>query len=106
MEKHETFLALVETEGKQAGIKWDDLIIRFEWLHDIETFLQNPHFTPSEEMLEAINKAKFELKYNFNVKMIDDWKVQVENKEGISDLYEDFEKYALKNANTYVKAKL
>ena len=74
MEKHEAFLALVETEGDQAGIKWDDLIIRFEWLYDIEGFLQNPHITPSEQMLEAINKAKFELKYNFNVEMIDIWK--------------------------------
>ena len=28
---HEAFLALVETQGKTVGIKWDDLVIKFEW---------------------------------------------------------------------------
>ena len=37
--KKQAFLALVETFGETAGIKWDDLIIKFEWTFDVEAIL-------------------------------------------------------------------
>ena len=39
--KKHAFLALVETFGETAGIKWDDLIIKFEWTFDAEAILQS-----------------------------------------------------------------
>ena len=37
--------------------------------------------------------------------MIEKWKIQVEN-ESTSNLYDDFEKFVLKNASIYLTAKL
>ena len=37
--KKHAFLALVETFGETAGIKWDDLIIKFEWTFNVEAIL-------------------------------------------------------------------
>ena len=40
-DNHEAFVALVETQGGTAGMKWDDLIIKFEWTFHVEEILQN-----------------------------------------------------------------
>jgi hypothetical protein len=40
-ERNEAFFALVETQGEHAGMKWDDLIIRFEWTFHVEEILKN-----------------------------------------------------------------
>jgi hypothetical protein len=47
-ENHEAFLALVETQGEAAGIKWDDLVIRFEWTFQIKEILENQEYAHSE----------------------------------------------------------
>ena len=65
-ERDEIFFALVETQGEQAGMKWDDLIIRFEWTFDVEDILKNLSATSSEKIINVIERASQELKFSFN----------------------------------------
>ena len=57
VERHEAFFALVETQGEHAGMKWDDLIIRFEWTFQVEQILTNLSSTASEKIINVIEKA-------------------------------------------------
>ena len=74
--KH-AFLALVDTFGETAGIKWDDLIIKFEWTFQVTTILENPEFSKSEELQQVVQEAAEKLKFSFNEEMVAQWRLIV-----------------------------
>ena len=51
-------------------MKWDDLIIRFEWTFHIEEILKNQDYTSSEKIINAIEKASQEHRFSFNDEMV------------------------------------
>ena len=71
------FLALVDTFGETAGIKWDDLIIKFEWTFHVTTILENPEFSKSEELQQVVQEAAEKLKFSFNEEMVAQWRLIV-----------------------------
>ena len=88
-------------------MKWDDLIIKFEWTFHVEEILQNQQdYGSSSEVQDALKKASNDLKFSFNSEMVSQWKLQLENKELTTSVYEDFETYVYRNANMYQKATL
>ena len=61
---------MVETQGEKAGTKWDDLVIKFEWLFQIDEILANPDYAQSEQLFGVLERAAKDLKYAFNDKMV------------------------------------
>merc|ERR1712151_191585 len=56
----QVFLDLIDTCGDEAGAKWDDLIIKFEWTFEMKNILTDSNNGPVAETLE---RAAHELKY-------------------------------------------
>ena len=104
---HEAFLALIDTYGGGSGVKWDDLIIKFEWTFELQKILEND-FAYSDAVLEALQEAKTKLKFNFNEEMVNEWNTDLgaRGKDDEENLYADFEEYVAKNFNIYHKARL
>ena len=38
--KLKTFIDMIQTDGMKDGTKWDDIILRMEWLESYESMLQ------------------------------------------------------------------
>jgi len=103
-ENSQAFMDLVDELGDEAGAKWDDLIVRFEWHFELEKIMQN-EYQYTDEVMQAIEKAKNEphLKYQFNEDMVNDWQIHLgEEKTGDDeDLYANIEKFIAKNLHVY-----
>ena len=69
------FLALIDTYGGAPGMKWDDLVIKFEWTFMIKDMIENTSYAHTDPMHQALVKAAEKLKFNFNEEMVSDWRV-------------------------------
>lgn len=101
----QAFVELIESSD-DAGTKWDDVIIRFEWHFESEKILKNEYqFT--DPVMAALEKASTELKFMFNEEMVNDWQIHLgESKTGDdADLFADFDGYVNRNFNVYQKAR-
>ena len=88
-------------------MKWDDLIIKFEWTFHVEEILKNQKdYGQSSEVQDALKRAANDLKFSFNSEMVSQWKIQLENKKLTNTVYEDLEIFVYKNAHMYQKATL
>ena len=65
------FVALIESEGNKNGIKWDDLIVRFEWNFDYKRMLESSKY--DETMKAVLREIGEKFKYFFNEAMVDEW---------------------------------
>ena len=55
-------------------MKWDDLIIKFEWTFHVEEILKNSKdYGQSSEVQDALKKAANDLKFSFNSEMVSQW---------------------------------
>ena len=64
------FMTMVETEGSNEGVRWDEVIIQFEWLFKFDVLLNK---MTNKSVKEVMVKAFKELKYCFNEEMVSDW---------------------------------
>ena len=82
------------------------MVIKFEWLFQIDEILANPDYVQSEQLFNVVERAAKDLKYAFNDKMVSLWKIKLENETISGDLYEDFEAFVFKNAQIQRQANL
>ena len=68
----ETFTDFFDTHGAASGMKWDDLVVRFEWRLDI---LELQSSLESEPRLHSVvRQASETLKYSFNGATFEAWR--------------------------------
>ena len=66
----DAFLALINSQGNATGVKWDDLLIKFEWSFELKEILQN---SVNLDIGNCIEKAGETMKFMFNKEMVDMW---------------------------------
>ena len=84
-------MALLDTYGDIDGMKWDDLVIRFEWTFELQRILENS--TLEDDIKKVIEEAGKKMKFSFNEAMVLDWKSNLIASDYDEGLYETFEKY-------------
>ena len=57
-------------------------------------------------MQRVLQDAAENLKFSFNDEMVSEWRLQVSNEENPNYLYEDFERYVVKNSQVFQKQTL
>ena len=59
-----TFEELMEVDGSRDGVKWDDIILRMEWMESFKGIQEK--YRGDNEVAEILEKASWQLKYSFN----------------------------------------
>jgi len=59
------------SESKVAGMKWDDLVLNFEWSCQLETFIASESLT--EEQVTTLRQAMAEFYCCFDVLAVKSW---------------------------------
>lgn len=96
-ENSEMFIELLVRESKIAGMRWDILVISFEWLVEYEQTMADPNLDSAQKA--QVKTAAKSLKYCFNRAMVDSWAAQATAEE------EDFSTYARRNASVNAESR-
>ena len=67
--KTKVFTELIETDGLKDGTKWDDVILKIEWLESFWKLADKYHDRP--EVLSVISNE--EVKFSFNGEVVEKW---------------------------------
>ena len=85
---------MIQTDGLKDGTKWDDIILKFEWLENYQKLYEK--YKANDELLSVIKTAKSEMKYCFNDVIFDKW-VEIDRTGG----YESFSTFAKENIKSF-----
>ena len=55
---------MIQTDGLKDGTKWDDIILKFEWLENYQKIYET--YKAKDDLLSVVKTAKSEMKYCFN----------------------------------------
>ena len=75
-ENIDQFIDFFQSNGSTNGMKWDDLVVQFEWTLDYDKILASVESDP--KLRAVIEQASQTLKYNFNSATFESWKQSID----------------------------
>ena len=89
MSEHiDRFIEFFQSNGNTNGMKWDDLVVQFEWTIDYSKILASLESDP--KLKSIVEKTGEILKYNFNSTTFENWKQSIDPQMGDDELSESF----------------
>ena len=89
MSEHiDRFIEFFQSNGNTSGMKWDDLVVQFEWTIDYSKILASLESDP--KLKSIVEKTGEILKYNFNSTTFENWKQNIDPQMGDDELFESF----------------